>query len=404
MYRYTVQQIHILNLVLQFDISTPAFQALPLVTLDMINDWLETARARVNPAQFNFLQLVADRLKVELNLITPEESLRPNGDEPLRYLLHGPPGTGKSHVSKLVQELFQLVGYKKGREWQFMAFQATNAADLDGDTIHHSVGLSINPNSFDKPVSNEVAKRMATWRWIFLDEISMTPAQLLALMEHRLVQTKPSGDPFKHDPATGEVRPFAGINFVGIGDFKQLPPPQGGYLASIPFRHLVGPNDPTRVPDVLVDAGQRLVWEQIQGAVELTERERCKDEWWNEVTDELRANRLSDKNYNYLHGIPVAGCKLSAEERASRCRLITGPQDPRLQEAKFREAPLIVANNDSKYQVNKDRAKKYAKDAGAELRWSIAKDVASNEALQAQVCDKGRKIKSLGCKETVLAI
>ena len=365
------------------------------MTLNGIDDWLEGARSRVNCEQFRLLQLVADRLKVELNLIKPEESLRPDGAEPLRYLLHGPPGTGKSHVSKLVQELFKLVGLKKGIDWQFAAFQAINAADLDGDTIHHAVGLNLNPNSFDKPVSSEVAKRMANWRWIFLDEISMTPAQLLALMELRLRQVKPGTDPYKHDKEANEDRAFAGVNFVGVGDFKQLPPPQGGYLAAIPHRQLVGPHDSSKAPDVLVDAGQRLVWDQLQGVVELTERERCKDEWWNEVGDELRAGHLSDKNYNYLHGIPVPGCQLSEEQRAARRRVITGPGDPRLLQDKFQEAPLIVANNDSKYQINKDRAKKYAKDAGAELRWSIAKDVASNEALQAQVCDKDRKIRSL---------
>ena len=150
----------------------------------------------------------------------------------------------------------------------------------------------------------------------------------------------------------------------------------------------------------MVDAGQSLMWEQVEGVVELTERERCKDEWWNEVTDEFRAGQLSEKNLNYLLGRPVEGCQLSPEERQSRCRLIKGPDDPRLREAKFQEAPLIVANNDSKYQINKDRAKKYARDAGTELRWSIARDVASSEALQAQLCDKDRKTKSLGWQQS----
>lgn len=367
-----------------------------MVTARVINEWLDGARSKVNAKQFEFLLVVADRLKMEFELMKPEESLRQNGAEPLRYLLHGPPGTGKSHVSMLVQELFGLVGLRKGIDFQFMAFQATNAADLDGDTIHHAVGLNINPRSFEKAISPEVAKRMATWRWIFLDEISMAPAQLLAAMEQRLRQIKPSGDPYKHDKQKAEDRPFGGINFIGIGDFKQLPPPQGGYLASIPHRRQVGPHDASRAPDAMVDAGQTLMWEEVHGVAELTERERCKDEWWNEVTDQMRANRLSDDNYNYLLGIPVEGCQLPAEERVSRCRLISGPDDPRLQLAKFQEAPVIVANNDSKYQINKDWAKKYAKDAGAELHWSIAKDEASSEALQAQVCDKDRKMKKLG--------
>ena len=92
----------------------------------------------------------------------------------------------------------------------------------------------------------------------------------------------------------------------------------------------------------------------------------------------------------------MEGCALSAEERASRRRVILGATDPRLQEAKFQEAPAVVASNDSKYQINKDRAKKYARDTGAALRWSIAKDVASSEALKAEYCDKARKIRRLG--------
>ena len=183
---------------------------------------------------------------------------------------------------------------------------------------------------------------------------------------------------------------------IGIGDFGQLPPPQGGSLGDIPHRHWVGPHDLSKPPDAMVDAGQRLLWEDFQGVVELTERERCKDAWWNEVGDQLRIGALSDDNINYLHGKPVEGCQLSAEERASRRRVITGPDDPRLRLPRFQEAPLIVANNDAKYQVNKLRAKKYARDAGAQLRWSPAKDVASSDALQAQVCNKDCKIKCLG--------
>ena len=106
----------------------------PVVTLCMIDDWLDGARSRVNAKQFDMIQLVADRLKVELGLLDPEASTRAEGVEPLRYLLHGPPGTGKSHAVKLLTELFDVAGYKKGMDYEFVAFQATNAADLDGRT------------------------------------------------------------------------------------------------------------------------------------------------------------------------------------------------------------------------------------------------------------------------------
>ena len=104
-----------------------------------------------------------------------------------------------------------------------------------------------------------------------------------------------------------------------------------------------------------------------------------------------------------IQALLVEGCQLCAEERASRCRVITGPDDERLKAPRFQEAVVIVANNDAKYQINKDRAKRYARDAGAELRWAIAKDVAGAEVLQAQPCDKDRKIKSLGSDSIFLA-
>lgn len=315
----------------------------------MIDNWLEESRAKVNVQQFDLLAVVADRVKTELGLMHTQEPRRTNGNEPMRYLLHGPPGTGKSHVVKLVRELFDIVGYKKGIDWVFMAYQVTNAADLDGDTIHHAIGLKIFGAHLDNTVNPAIAKRMAYWRWVIIDEISLVPVNVLAQVDQQLRRVKPSADPYKHLPGSTDARPFGGCNLLLLGDFKQLPPPQGGYLADMPHRLSVGPSDSTKPPDAMADAGKRLMWEEIKGVVELTERERCKDDWWNEVTDQLRAGRLSENNWKYLHGKSVEGCQLSPEERDSRRRVITGPDDPRLQEARFQEAPIIVANNDSKY-------------------------------------------------------
>ena len=133
----------------------------------------------------------------------------------------------------------------------------------------------------------------------------------------------------------------------------------------------------------------------MQGVTELVERERCKDPWWNEVVDQLREGRLSDSNWRYLHGKPVDGCRLSEEERASRRRLIASPEDPRLREKRFVEATVIVANNDARYQINKDRAEAYSRAAATPLVLSVAQDVASGKALQTEACDKSAKIRWL---------
>eukprot|EP00971_Amphidinium_carterae_P270150 5359819-Amphidinium_carterae.1 len=69
------------------------------------------------------------------------------------------------------------------------------------------------------------------------------------------------------------------------------------------------------------DYGQELMWNgAVLGVTELTERMRCTDTWWNEVTDQLREGHLSKENWQYLHGRPVSGCMLSPEERDTRHR------------------------------------------------------------------------------------
>ena len=205
-------------------------------------------------------------------------------------------------------------------------------------------------------------------------------------VEQRLRAVVPSASQWKRGVA-GESRPFAGVNVLLLGDFYQLPPPSGGYLADVPSSRR-----PPRLsaaadaePDLLADYGRNLLWGgALQGVTELEERERCKDDWWNEVVDELRRGELLEENWRYLHGKPVEGCRLTAAERESRRRVIAGPGDPRLGEEKFRWAAAIVANNDAKYQINKDRAEDYSRAAESPLRWSVALDAPSAEVLQTQ--------------------
>ena len=118
----------------------------------------------------------------------------------------------------------------------------------------------------------------------------------------------------------------------------------------------------------------------------------CKDDWWNEVVDELRRGELLEENWRYLHGKPVEGCRLTAAERESRRRVIAGPGDPRLGEEKFRWAAAIVANNDAKYQINKDRAEDYSRAAESPLRWSVALDAPSAEVLR----EREKKVRARG--------
>eukprot|EP00971_Amphidinium_carterae_P274531 5447697-Amphidinium_carterae.1 len=58
-----------------------------------------------------------------------------------------------------------------------------------------------------------------------------------------------------------------------------------------------------------------------------------------------------------------------------------------IQEARFRTGTVIVANNISRCQINKDRAKQYTEQADTPLRWSVVRDVPTLKVLQNQDCN-----------------
>lgn len=253
-----------------------------LLTARMLEEWLASQDVRngTTHEQYNFLELVVDTIMVEHGLKTPAKSIRPRGQkgEPLVWLLHGKPGTGKSYALSKLRSLFELCGYKQGLQYEFTAFQNTNAADLGGKTINSACGINGYRNNL---VSAETAKRMSTWRWLLIDEVGLVGAKLLADVEQRLRSAVPDASDWKIGP-DGRARPFAGINVIFTGDFGQLPPVEGGYLADIP-RYF---KDPTfeKVPHTMVECGQSLFWDgSVQGVTELVQVMRCKDDWWNEA-------------------------------------------------------------------------------------------------------------------------
>ena len=61
-------------------------------------------------------------------------------------MVHGGPGTGKSHVVRDVikAELFnQILHWQQGLDYQVIALQAVMADLLKGDTIHHACGIPV---------------------------------------------------------------------------------------------------------------------------------------------------------------------------------------------------------------------------------------------------------------------
>ena len=162
--------------------------------------------------------------------------------DPLIWCLHGGPGTGKSYVLLLITELFRdVLGWSQGIDYQKVALQAVMAEQIDGDTIHHALG--INPfgqrctDALETQRQGDVAKRVLQWRWLIVDEISMVSAQLLAEMDMKLRDVVRKNGTMKTQ-TSGIDRAFGGINLLFAGDFWQLEPPSGGFLGAIPVKYM----------------------------------------------------------------------------------------------------------------------------------------------------------------------
>ena len=82
-------------------------------------------------------------------------------------------------------------------------------------------------------------------------------------------------------------RAFGGLNVIMAGDFWQLDPPDGGFLAAILAEFIEKARKFN--PAVTMAHGQAIFWDSgpscVQGMTELTEVVRCKDPWLREVQD-----------------------------------------------------------------------------------------------------------------------
>ena len=140
---------------------------------------------------------------------------------PLRWVLHGGPGTGKSYTINLLRHgLFEeVLGWKQGVQYQVVTFQAVMADALEGDTIHHAFGLNWTGNDSSKGLKHLLELSLATlqWRWLIIDEFSMVSAELLAQLERRCREMIRDLSVAKYGRFSGEMRPFGGLNVIHSG-------------------------------------------------------------------------------------------------------------------------------------------------------------------------------------------
>ena len=138
--------------------------------------------------------------------------------EPLRMLIMGTAGTGKSYLIKAVRSrLHTMAGNEAESPVLVIAPTGVAAFNINGATIHSKLSV---PISKDKKYNLEgkrlkqLQERLKDVKYFIIDEKSMVGKQMLGIIDTRLKQAFPEKI----------NEPFGGRSVIMFGDFGQLPP------------------------------------------------------------------------------------------------------------------------------------------------------------------------------------
>ena len=280
----------------------------------------------LNEEQRDFLALVTAHVRDwELyNAAKQSHVLEAVEPAPMRILLCGPGGAGKSELVKVVRGLCEFC-FGAGSH---KALAASNSAAraIGGDTLHSGLHLGGRNNMSHSEVSmNPTQGVIDAWRdvhCLMLEEISMIHPQQLAGASYRLCKVRQKLDRWQSNPELYDSDHMFGRMplVIMLGDFMQLAPID---LVRNRVSLIMPPKDSW--PEMIV-TGQRIFAEGITHSVFLRETHRFKS--WNAETQKYEECPILPKLLEYMRN--PAGRELPpAVARAFRQWEVKNRSDPR---------------------------------------------------------------------------
>ena len=150
----------------------------------------------------------------EIDKRLPNSQAVQDREEPLRGLIHGLPGTGKSRVLNWLRRLLvEGMQWEHGTEFVFVAFQNKVAHAMGGVTLHSCAELTVGAGKASRTLQHTDVDTLFTrnqhLRWIIMDEVFMIPDDLLGNFAGKF-QEAVRGTRFKKRKDKS-LRPFGGI-------------------------------------------------------------------------------------------------------------------------------------------------------------------------------------------------
>lgn len=189
----------------------------------------------------------------------------------------GAAGTGKSHLLKILQDLFCAMD--KGEKICFTAPTGVAACNISGLTLHSWSGIGLGSDSIEQLIGQVMRNRPAVTRWLeteilVIDEISMLSGELLDKLDILGRRTRNS------------LAPFGGLQVIFCGDFFQLPPVGLGKQSTFAFESSVW-------REVFEGHPERLV------VLEKVFRQK-DDPTFLRVLEEMRLGQVSSQSHSLL--------------------------------------------------------------------------------------------------------
>lgn len=301
---------------------------------DVVNEW-----------NLNAQQSLAVRLIVE-------KSLAPLSD-PLRLIVSGQGGTGKSRVIQAVSDFFRRKN--QSRRLRLASYTGIAARNIGGSTLHSSLNLS----SFSR-ANNATAKAelVAMWQgvdFLFIDEFSMLGCGLLYEISRALSAAKEN------------VTPFGGINIIFAGDFAQLPPV--GYRRLYSQIEVRNNTKSKKKPANEKDIIGKMLWLSVRKVVVLKEVWRQRIDSVAATSDRAEAN---GQFVDLLNRLREGNC--TDEDYTLLCGRVVSNVRPNWSSPDWADTPMIISQNESKDVLNNAAAIAFAKRSGRKLHWYYAVD------------------------------
>jgi hypothetical protein len=231
-----------------------------------------------------------DEQRMCFNIVSThlERTLAKEKVAPLRLLIYGEGGTGKSRVIQSITERFRQAG-KMG--WLLKAAYTGVAASLIGGKTTHSIALVSRTDG--RPVSDETRSKLqefwSPYRYLIIDEISMISKIFLAIIERNIGIGKAGLISESDDDS------FGGLSVIICGDFHQFPPVASPMRDALFF--------PSISSDSMLSQIGRNLYEQFTTVVTLTQQMRVSDPVWREFLSSLRNGEVRPEHITMLKSL-----------------------------------------------------------------------------------------------------